>query len=81
MYIYRVASKLVTFVINMMHFENSLKDSNANSKVEISEKEGIVVCFLICGILGLKKACWSSKMETRKNDKWVNYSLELTQIK
>jgi len=40
---------------------NSLKDSNANSKVKTMKKEGIGVRSLVHNILGLRGVCQSSK--------------------
>jgi hypothetical protein len=59
----------------------SLKDSNVNLEVKIGEEEIIGVRSLTCGTLGVKRLCWSSKMRTKKNDKWVNYSYRYAQTK
>jgi len=48
---------------------NSLKDSNANPKVKTIKEKGIKVDSLIHNILGVRRACWSSKMGTKMNDK------------
>jgi len=47
---------------------NSLKDSNTSSKVRTT-KEGVGVCSIVHNISGVRKACWSSRMGTRMNDK------------
>jgi hypothetical protein len=60
---------------------NSLKYSNANLKLKRTEEEGVRVCSLTCNILGVRRACWSSGMGTKMNDKQVNYSYEFAQIK
>jgi len=60
---------------------NSLKDSNVSSKVKTTEEEEVGVCSLTCNILGVKKACSSSKMGIRASDKQVNYSHGPTQTK
>jgi len=46
-----------------------------------SGKEGVRVHYLACNTLGVRGACWSSRMGTRTNDKWVNYSHGLAQTK
>jgi hypothetical protein len=53
---------------------NFLKDSNASPKVKTMEEKGIGVRSLDCSTLGVKGACWNSKMGTRMSDKQVNYS-------
>ncbi len=58
---------------------NSLKDSNARSKMKTT-KEEVRLCF-ISQHLGVRGACWNFKMGTKMNDKWVNYSYEPTQTK
>ncbi len=45
------------------------------------EGERVGACSLVSSILGVKGACWSSKMGTRKIGKQVNYSHEPTQTK
>jgi hypothetical protein len=47
----------------------SLKNSNANPKMKIMEEEKIGVRSFTHSTLGVKKACWSSRMRTKKNDK------------
>jgi hypothetical protein len=59
---------------------NSMKDSNVSLKVKTSKK-GVGVCFLICSISGIRKACWSSEMGTRISDKVINYSCGCAQTK
>jgi hypothetical protein len=58
---------------------NSVKNSNVNPKVKTVE--GIKVFSLIHSTSRVKKACWSFRMGTKMNDKWVNYSHRLAQIK
>ncbi len=58
---------------------NSLKNSNANSKMKTME-EGVKVLFLVCNTLGVRGGCWSSRMG-RTSDKQINYSYELAQTK
>jgi hypothetical protein len=57
-----------------------LERLNVNLKVKTSE-EGIGVRSLACSTSGVKRERWSPGMETRTNDKWVNYSNGLTQTK
>jgi hypothetical protein len=59
---------------------NFVKNSNVNPKVKTVE-EGIEVRSLIHNTSRVKKACWSFRMGTKMNDKWVNYSHRLAQIK
>jgi hypothetical protein len=49
--------------------------------MRIVEEEGIGMCSLAHNILGIRRVCWSSRIRTRKNDKWVNYSHVPTQTK
>jgi hypothetical protein len=58
-----------------------LKDSNVSLKVKIMKEEGIRVRSLTCSTSKVRNACRSFKMGTKTNDKWVNYSYGLTQIK
>jgi len=60
---------------------NSSKNSNMNLKMKTMKKKGVGVRSLVRNILGVRKVHWSSKMETKVNDKWVNYSYGSTQIK
>ncbi len=53
---------------------SSLKNSNASLKEKTTKEERIGVHFLIRNILKVKRACWSSGMGIRMNDKQVNYS-------
>jgi hypothetical protein len=46
-----------------------------------TSKEIVGIHSLICNILGVRGACWSSKMGTRMSGKWVNYSYGPTQTK
>jgi hypothetical protein len=48
---------------------NSLKDSNASSKVKKTEEIGIRVRSLTLNISGVRRACLNSEMGTRKSDK------------
>ncbi len=56
---------------------HSLKDSNANPKVETKEKKNRST-FLSSQYFEGRRACWSSRMRTRMNDKQVNYFHEFT---
>jgi hypothetical protein len=47
---------------------NSLKDSNSNLKMKTME-EGVKVRFLARNIPRIRRACWSSEMEIKMNDK------------
>jgi len=59
-------NNLAFFQMNLLYFTygihidappNSLKDSNANPKVKITEEKKIGVHFLVCDTLGVKEAC------------------------
>ncbi len=63
----------------MMHPQNSLKDLNASLKVKTME--GVGVHSLTCSTLGIRRACWNSRMWIRTSDKWVNYSYGPAQTK
>jgi len=52
-----------------------------NLKMKTMKKKGVGVRSLVRNILGVREVHWSSKMETKVNDKWVNYSYGSTQIK
>jgi hypothetical protein len=54
---------------------------NASSKVKTTKEEGVEMRSLVCNTLGIRKACLSSGIGTKKNDKWVNYSHGPTQTK
>ncbi len=58
---------------------NFLKDSNASPKVKTVEEKGVEIRSLTCNTSGVKGACQSSGMGSRKSDKQVNYSHELAQ--
>ncbi len=62
---------------------HSLQDSNASLKVKTTKAKGVELHFLTHNTLGLRRACWSSSMRTKTNDKRVNHSLShgLTQTK
>jgi hypothetical protein len=44
-------------------------------------EEGVVLFSLTYSTSGVTWACWNSRMGTKTNDKWVNYSYGPTQIK
>jgi hypothetical protein len=48
---------------------NSLKDLNVNLKVKTMEEKKIGVCFLFRNTFGVRGACWSSKIKTKRSDK------------
>jgi hypothetical protein len=48
-------------------------------KVKATKEKGVEVRSLTCSTSGVRKVCSSSKMETKTNDKQVNYSYGLTQ--
>jgi hypothetical protein len=60
---------------------NSLKDSNASPKVKTQWNFFFEVCSSFHKTFGVRGACWSSEMKTRKSDKWVNYSYQFAQTK
>jgi len=59
---------------------NSLKNSNVNPKMK-TIKEIVGACSLAHNTLGVKRACWSFRMGTKKSDKHVNYSYQSSQTK
>ncbi len=59
---------------------NSLKDSNANPKMKTIEEEKIGVHFLVRNTLGVRGACWSSKMGIRMRDKRVIIHMDLQKL-
>jgi hypothetical protein len=64
-----------------MHPQNSLKDSNVSPQMKIIEEERVGARSLARNILGVRGACWSFGMGTKKSDKHVNYSYQYTQTK
>ncbi len=59
---------------------NSLKDSNASPKMK-SIEERIGARFLAHSTFRVRGVCWNPEMETRMNDKQVNYSYKSAQAK
>jgi len=74
---------ILSFVVDMMDDAppNSLKNSNANLKVKITEEKKVRVHSLVRNTSKVRGACWSFGMGTRINDKWVNYSYQPAQTK
>jgi hypothetical protein len=66
---------------NQNDIPNSLKDSNASPKMKITKEERVGARSLTHSTFGVRRACWSSRMGTRMNDKLVDYSYQSTQIK
>ncbi len=66
---------------NCWHTPSSLMDSIMNPKVKTTKREKVGACSLVNNISGVKGACWSPKMGTKKIGKQVNYSHEPAQIK
>jgi hypothetical protein len=60
---------------------NSFIDSNANPKVKTTKKERVGAHSLTHNTSRVKKACWSSKIWIRLNEKHVNYSYQYPQTK
>ncbi len=59
---------------------NFLKDLNVSPKVKIM-KEGVGARSLVYNTSRVRRACWSSRMRTKTNDKCVNYSYQFVQTK
>jgi hypothetical protein len=78
-YIFFINSKWLKSIFDIP--PNYLKDSNANPNVKIIEEKKVGVHSLTYSTSGVRGVCWSSRMETRMNDKWVNYSHGPTQTK
>jgi hypothetical protein len=70
-----------TKMFHTLTYPKPFERLNANLKVKITKKKRVGVHSLIHNISRVRRASWTSKMGTRMNEKWVNYSYGPTQTK